>query len=184
MRPRASALALLLLASAVIASLGACEGDLGTGGAGQGTQAVVTTGGPVTSGAEQGCDSIGVCEGDQVTPESGCLECAVLGSPTLAADGGACIDEYKECFGTAGSCDEGGHPGCCSFLDCLIGCPDDLVGTPGNEFLDCVCENDGVDCAGTQTHKTCLGKYPPGGARYIAWVSCVYQDVCATSCAE
>ncbi len=163
---------LLLLAS--------CEGDI-TGGGGEGgsTGSVRPT---PTDGPSSTCDEIGVCEGDAVNANSGCVECAVLGNDTLALNGGACLDEYTACFGPTGSCDEGGHPDCCAFFSCLLACPDDDPGTDKNEFLDCACSNDGTDCVDEQDDGTCLGAEPVGGQRYFAWATCLYLDVCASAC--
>jgi len=161
----------------------ACDGDIGTGGGSPGSTAGSTRPVP-TATASQPCDAIGTCEGDGSNANSGCLECAVLGNSTLASNGGACVDEYIGCFGFSGSCDEGGHPGCCAFFDCLVGCPDDDPATAADEFLDCVCDNDGGDCTEMQEPTTCLGANRAGGQRYVAWATCLYVDACPTACAD
>ncbi|NUO52970.1 MAG: hypothetical protein HOV80_29340 [Polyangiaceae bacterium] len=161
-----------------------CDGDIGSGGGGdQGGSTAQVRPSP-TGGPTESCDAIAVCEGDTANPDTGCIECAVLGNATLAIDGGACLDEYTGCFGPGGSCDEGGHPGCCAFFDCLVACPADDPGTPADEYLDCACDNDGTECYAEQEKGTCLGDEPTGGQRYLAWASCLLIDVCTASCSE
>ena len=161
----------------------ACDGDIGTGGGNPGSSAASVR--PAPSGpAQTPCDAIAECMGDTKNASSGCRECAILGNDTLASNGGTCLDEYIGCFGYMGSCDDGGHPDCCAFYECLIGCPEDNPDTTNNEFLDCACTNDGADCTEKQEQGTCLGENRTGGQRYVAWANCLYVDACPTSCAE
>ncbi len=162
----------------------ACEGDIGTGGGG-GEGGSSGSARPIEpAGSDQTCDTIGVCQGDAVTPSSGCVECAVLGNDGFAINGGACLDEYVGCFGPGGTCDEGAHPECCKFFDCLVGCPEDDPGTAADELLDCACSNNGTECLVDQEKGTCLGDEPAGGERYLAWSACLFFDVCSVSCGE
>ena len=178
MRSRSRPALLILLAFV------GCDGDIGSGGGGEqgGSSGQVR---PTPSpGPTESCDDIAVCEGDTANPDTGCIECAVLGNATLTIDGGACLDEYTACFGPGGDCDEGGHPGCCEFFDCLVTCPADDPETTADEYLDCACSNDGTDCFVEQEKGTCLGDQPAGGQRYLAWASCLLIDVCTVSCSE
>lgn len=157
-----------------------CDGDITDGATDGGSVGSVRP--TPTVRPTMTCDEIDVCEGDAVNASSGCVECAVLGNGTLAVNGGACLDEYTACFGPSGSCEEGGHPDCCAFFNCLLACPDDDPGTAKNEFLDCACTNDGSECSAEQDNDTCLGAEPVGGQRYLAWAQCLYVDVCGSSC--
>jgi hypothetical protein len=130
----------------------------------------------VTSVAMSFCDDIGVCEGDGVSPSSGCLECSILGDNTDALDGGQCAEAYFTCLGQDGQCGNG-EP-CCAFIDCVEGCQQ----LPPEEQLDCICTNNGQDCLNEQQPGTCLGDHPEGLQRYIELDSCIYSQACPGSC--
>lgn len=178
MFPRARSAFVMLVAFA------GCDGDIGSGGGGNEGGSTADVRPSPTGGAMQSCDAIAVCEGDTENPNSGCIECAVLGSTNLATNGGACFDEYVSCFGPGGTCDAGGHPSCCRFFQCLVDCPQDDPATVEDEYTDCACTNEGGECLVEQSKDTCLGKDPAGGERYLAWAGCLLLDVCAVSCAD
>ena len=198
-----SMLALVLLVGCganVVFGEDGSEGGAGQGGTGQGGVPIPDGPGPMTVGPGQTssqssvmttntsdvgpgigfCDEIGNCEGDGMSPLSGCIECSVLGDNTVALDGGLCAEPYFACFGENGDCSAGGDPDCCAFLTCLEECSF----LPEPEFLDCVCVNDGETCLGfrDQPPGTCFGDHPMGTVSYIEFTGCVYNEVCPGSC--
>ncbi len=141
-------------------------------------------GSPATSGSGtnqiETCDDLSSCQGDGVTPASGCIECAVLGDSSVASDGGECADEFAACFGDdSEACTGASDPECCPLYDCLQACDTNGNGfiDPGPE-LDCLCTNDGTGCAATQGPGTCAGDYPKGFQTAIAWEDCAFVIAC------
>jgi hypothetical protein len=137
-----------------------------------------------TGPASGGCDEIGSCEGDGANPDTGCLECAVLGSQYDAVDGGACADEFAACFGDGGmDCTGAGDPECCQVYDCLEACDANMNNQiDAGPELDCFCTNDGSECVQNQLPDTCLGDYPSGIQTAVEWEACLFEDVCPDSC--
>lgn len=172
-------------------------GTTTSAGAG-GTTTTTTTSsvaGPTSSVTSSGsgnnsksCDDIGVCEGDQMDPASGCFECAIIGDSTTAVDGGSCFDAYKQCFGTKADCSDAGNKACCDFSQCVADCPDDNMATADkDENLDCICTNDGSKCTGMEPmgSTTCIGKAgTPAVQDYLDFVNCVIDATCPNSCAQ
>lgn len=147
----------------------------GVGGSTTDISPVTTTGPQIT------CDQLGACQGDGVDPKSGCLECAALGDTSVASDGGACGQPYLACFGTEGDCSNG-LPDCCDFSSCLDACSQ----LPNDQFLDCVCTNDGNGCFDfpQQQPGTCFGDHLEGAQSYIDFYTCAVSDVCPFSCGQ
>jgi len=147
----------------------------GVGGSTTDISPVTTTGPQIT------CDQLGNCQGDGVDPKSGCIECAAFGDSSLASDAGACALPYQQCYGTQGDCSDG-TPDCCAFAACLDVCsqlPTD------QEFLDCLCTNDGSSCLGVGSEQqpgTCFGDHPEGTQAYVEFYTCAVNDVCPSSC--
>jgi hypothetical protein len=137
-----------------------------------------TTTTSTTSGGPTGyCDDISQCEGDGVTPQSGCFECTILGDDTIAFDGGICSADYDQCFGPNGNCTGGGNPACCSFLNCVNACPADNPNTTTDENLNCLCTNNGSNCiAEPSGSTTCFGKFPTGADDYVTFANCVFGN--------
>jgi hypothetical protein len=130
------------------------------------------------------CDEIGVCEGDGVTWNSGCTECAAFGPNPPALDGSACAEQYFICFGNGDpSCMSAPEPECCLLYQCLDACDFDASGflDVGPE-LDCFCTNDGSQCVRPQQPGTCLGDYEAGLDPAIEWSVCIYEEHCPSSC--
>ena len=140
--------------------------------------------GPTTTSG--GCDNQGNCEGDGSNPYSGCMECAVLGNSNVATDGGACADEFAACFGDGSpECGGAGDPECCQFYDCVDACDTNGDGEIDEGLeLDCLCTHDGLQCLPDSLPGTCRGDFTNGLQTAIGWESCLYQDVCPTSCSN
>ncbi len=165
-------------------------GGGGTGGGGTGGGSSITTGNTTSTGSAMGsCDDIGVCDGDGMDPNSGCFECSIIGDDTVAVDGGVCVDSYVQCFGTVEDCSDAGNPACCAFANCAAACPDDNAATTDvDENLACLCTStDNMQCDAMEPagSTTCIGVNGIDAVQdYLAFVGCVVDDTCPTSCAQ
>ncbi len=98
-----------LIAAGVACGDSSSDGEGGEGGSGgdttsttstkggtttKTTGATMNTTGGMTTGMTMACDDIGGCGGDGMDPNSGCLECSIIGDDTPASDGGECAEEY------------------------------------------------------------------------------------------
>jgi len=183
-----------VLAAACGTSSSSGTGGGGTGGgsssnSGGGSSITTSTNSTSTGSAMGACDDIGVCEGDGMAPDSGCFECSIIGDGTVATDGGVCADSYLQCFGTMADCSDAGDPACCAFVDCIGACPADDPNTANvDENLACICTStDGMQCDMTEPtgSTTCIGVNGTTAVQdYLAFVGCVIDDTCPTSCAQ
>jgi len=189
---------MLVLCGATAAACKVTVVDDATGGGGSGSTTTtskasatsskasgVTSTGATATGA---CDDIGTCQGDGMTPTTGCLECSINGDATVATDGGSCQADFISAYGTMGDCSDGGVQGACDFLACGNACDTNGNGLDTPAELDCFCSNDGSKClpqAQQTDTMTCVGALVADTAAFNAeatFETCVYMDVCPVSC--
>ena len=137
------------------------------------------------------CDDIGVCDGDGMDPNSGCFECSIIGDDTVAVDGGVCVDSYVQCFGTVEDCSDAGNPACCAFANCAAACPDDnaattdVVVTRRLSPVNVASSVSGARRTVTRIVAPAIGVNGIDAVQdYLAFVGCVVDDTCPTSCAQ
>ncbi|NUO47904.1 MAG: hypothetical protein HOV80_03510 [Polyangiaceae bacterium] len=166
--------------AATTSSTGATSSTTATTGPSTGTQPVTGSSATAMYGIPT-CDTIGICEGDGVSPDSGCFECVVIGgSGGKPPDSGSCKAPYDACFGPAGDC-VGGEPQCCTLDACIDTCLASDV-----EYWACVCgsANEASCVIADAPPGTCFGDNPIGAEMTFGpqgWATCV-GDVCITSC--